>query len=325
MGASASVSKQSVTNNLITDSVQKCKTIKTVSTTDIHGLRFSQPPGCPPGSGVQVTQASVVDAECAIGNIQQSAASIASTLSAEAKAGLGFAASATTDDINDAMTQKSNEACKGASDKKTIGISDAVIKACNFVVTQDTSDKSVCELNSAQKQAAQIAASSASSSSGGSFFGDLFGGGSTVQYIIIAIIVIVIIGAIAGIITAVVKSKSSSTSKSNKSSKKATVTGGFMQLFNDPQSLNNKFKENKPYIILIVVILLILVVFMVNKSTIPQKQITDSDLTNFNQTFQQARQIAGLNTTENSLSSSNIGYDASDDTLDNYYKLPLQN
>ncbi|XWV26109.1 myristoylated membrane protein [Tupanvirus soda lake] len=300
MGASASVTQQEVKNTMITNATNSCGADNASNVINISGVNYSQPPGCPAGSGFNINQAASVDANCLIQQLVSQAANTTYNLNTSTKAGLGFSVSDTQSDINNTYTTNINNSCAGLNDTNYVNMSDVNVEACNFVVTQNATAKSQCQINSAQNQVATVAGAVTTNTQGGSLFGDLFGNFSFGK-VIVVIVVIVVLFVVIG-----VGYRFYSNSKKNKNTGSnidtddtgtdddLTQDGGFLSLFIDSGSLNAKIQRNKPYIILIIVVLLVLVVFIVNRSDTPEKQITENDVNNLSQTINEAQIIAGL-------------------------------
>lgn len=341
MGASASTSYQHIKNNLITNASNKCLTGSAINAANIHGLNFTQPPGCPPDSGFNINQTATVDSTCLLSNLQSSAAQLASQLSSQARAGIGIAVSTNVSDIESSIQQNVANLCKTASSTNTANITDTTIDSCNFVLTQNASQKQSCEINNTQKVVDKISAKVSTSATGGSLFGDLFGGvfGGGISSIISIVVVVVILVAIGGVVYHFVGGKKKPEEHAGKKKTKGEeeegeegegkgegegegkgegkgegeekkMNGGFLNFFNDmnnPTSFNKKINKNISYAILIVLIVLVIVVYIIGTCKDPDKQLTNNDLANLNQKISEAQHVAGIYP-KNNISSSTIDY-----------------
>ena len=291
MGASVTTNAQTLENNLITQSVQSCPPVSGSNVINWTGVNVDIPPQCPAGSRVNINQAAVVDANCVLSSLQDSAAETAQKLNADAQAGLGFAVSTNVANTKNNISQYTTQTCAGTSTSNTVDFKDVNIKACDLTVTQNATANVACQINAVQDQISKISSNLSGSTQGGSIFGNLFGLGRIGSIIIIIIVVIVILV----IVILLIKFLGSSKSVNPDAIELAELAGG-------------SYDSNKPYIILIVVILLIVVVFMVNQSSTDNKQITDVDLSNFNQKVNEAKEIAGISDLSTSSSRASPGF-----------------
>ncbi|XWV24861.1 hypothetical protein QJ856_gp0922 [Tupanvirus deep ocean] len=298
MGASASVTQQEVQNTMITNATNSCGAANASNVINISGVDYSQPPGCPANSGFNINQAASVDANCLIQQMINQAADTTYNLNTSTKAGLGFSVSDTQSDINNTYTTNINNSCDGLNDTNYLNMNDVKIQACNFVVTQNATAKSQCQINSAQNQIAHVAGAVTTNTQGGSLFGDLFGNFSFGKVIVVLVVLVVVFGIGYWLFSRSRKNKNKTGSNVDMddmgSDEDLSQDGGFLNLFIDSGSINAKIQRNKPYIILIIVVLLVLVVFIVNRSGTPEKQITENDVNNLSQTINEAQKIAGL-------------------------------
>jgi flagellar basal body-associated protein FliL len=304
MGASVSTNQQTITNNMITNATNSCPTISTVNAVNISGLNYSQPPNCPAGSGFNINQAAVVDATCLLTSLQNTAAQVAQSLSADAQAGLGISVSTNVSDIETSIAQNTTNTCTNTSTRNVANIADTTIRSCNFTLTQNATENVSCQINATQGIIDKIATQSAATAKGGSIFGDLFGGG--IGGIITVIVIIIVLAVVAGVAFYFLRGKKGSgtttASTSQMTAADALLLGGFRNFFNDinnPVSFNDKLKKNSSFVVLIILILIVLIVFLMSSCKKSNKQLTDNDIGNLNQTITEAHQIADFNSKPN--------------------------
>lgn len=295
MGASTSSNAQLSTTNIITKAVQSCPKIASTNVINWSGATITTPPGCPPGSGVDINQAAVVDAKCVLGNLTNATATAAQNLSAPAQAGLGFSISSNVSETRNNIDNYTNQSCTNQDNSNIVNWNDVNIKSCNLTVTQNATANTSCRINTIQNTLGQVENNLAAHSSGGSVFGDLFNGSIIMKIIGIVIVLILIGDIIFYFIKKSKKNKESSTTIENTEEINDTndtdddQTGGFNS------------QKNKPYIILIIVIFLILIVFMINKSNTNEKQLTENDMNILNQKINEAQRIANLTPQQRSI------------------------
>lgn len=316
MGLSASTSEQKIQNDLITNATNSCPPVSTINVTNLSGMVIETPPDCPGGGNVTISQAAVVNANCLLQSLQESAAKLAATLNAQAKAGLGIAVSTDIQDIKTSIEENTKNTCAGASTTNIADISNTVIKSCNFTVTQDATENVSCQINATQDMISKIAASASAHATGGSILGDLFGGLGNIVEVIAIIAAVIIVLIIVGILLFLLlgrKGKKNNEQKSTlpigsseltemtehgmlpEEAEMAALLGGFRSFFNDmnnPTVFSQKLKKNKSFAVLIILILIVFIIFLIGLSKNPNKKLTENDINNLNQKIAEAHQAA---------------------------------
>ena len=309
MGASVSTNKSSIENNMLQSAYNSCGTVGSYNVTDLSGIQFLPPPECGSNSSFTIGQTATVDAKCLLTSLQKSAANVATKLSAQAQAGLGFAVSTNISDTVNNISQYSKNKCSNVSASNQASIKDTIIKACTFRVVQNANANQSCQINATQDAISNIATNEAANAKGASIWSLLFGSGGYGKIILIMILVIAI--AVAALILVkhfTGKKGKKSTSGKHKTGKhkhksssiKITdldsdlgQTGGLMSLFNsmnDPQAFMNNLKKNNSYTILVIVIIVILVIFLYNLFKNKDNKLTENDIQNIYQTINQEPQ-----------------------------------
>lgn len=304
MGASASVNKQTVQNNMIDSATANCGAgASATNIINVSNTNYTQPPNCPAGSlGFNAGQAAVVDSTCLLGNLQSNAANVAQNLSAKSQAGLGFSVGANVSETKNNLGTYVSQTCAGQSTTDIVDVSNVNVQACNFTVTQHASVNAMCQINNTQDQIGKIAVASAAQAQGGSIFGDLFGNLFTGArgIIIIVVIFLVLVLIVGGLIMFLLK-----TSETSKEAVKVVgenpdilkalaVMGGFWDSDSDGESFGDMLGRNKIWIIIIIIVLILLILFMLGASKAKDTKLTESDVNDFRQRIAEAQKIAGI-------------------------------
>ncbi|AKI80057.1 putative myristoylated membrane protein [Acanthamoeba polyphaga mimivirus] len=270
MGASASTNQQIIENKIINEAYNSCPSIGTANVTTLSGIKFEPPANCNPPSAFVIGQTATVDSNCLLTNLQKGAASTASKLSSQSKAGLGISVSTNINEVENSITNISNNSCAGLATNNVVDITDTVIKSCQFRVVQNASSKVSCQINNTQNLISKIAADAAAQAKGGSIFGDLFGGG--LGGIIAAIIIIVVIAIIIGLVVYFIKQSSK-----NKGAEKiienpetaALLVGGFKSLMGGASDFVDGLKKTNMYKFIVLLIMVLIIVILLKTLDIP--------------------------------------------------------
>lgn len=194
MGASASVNKQKIENQMINEAYAECGTNRTTNLVSLSGIQFDPPPDCSPPSEMTINQVALLDGNCLLGSLQKAAAKFSSTMNANAKAGLGFAVSTNVSETENNIRNYTNQKCAGYSTTNTADVKDTIIKSCKFQVVQNATQNVSCQINETQNAISQIAQKAATTAEGGSIFGMIFGSiGGIISIIVVIVIVIIVI------------------------------------------------------------------------------------------------------------------------------------
>ena len=268
MGASVSTNKDTINTNILQKAYNSCGSgARTQNVIDISNVTFDPPDNCNPQSQFIIGQQATADATCLIQNLQSSAAEVASTLSANAQAGLGFAVSTNVSDTTTNINNYVSNICAGASSTNQANIKDTVIKACKFVAVQNASAKESCQINNTQDVISQIASNASSNAQGASVWGLLFGEGGFGKILFIMLGLIIM----ASIILVLVK-KFSGGNKGNNSGIELSDMGQFGGISNFFDSTNNP----QLFTMFIIIIILLLVLFSIN--SFRNKKIIGNDI-----------------------------------------------
>jgi hypothetical protein len=180
------------------------------------------------------------------------------------------------------LESKLENKCGGASSTNLVAIKDITTRACDMTIVQNASAKAKCKIDALQEAVVKSDTTLASTATGASLGSLLFGGGigGIVGGIVIVLILI-------GIAYYIYKKRTAATAQLS------AQIGGV-----DKFSLFDK----KTYPVAIILTLLILVVIFIAYSRTPDTQLTVIDLTNFQSKLSEAKKIANLGTTSNTVS-----------------------
>lgn len=318
MGASVSTNTSSIENDILTASVQGCPTTTAASNNIVwNGVNITIPPDCPKGSGVNLDQASVVDATCLLSSMQETTAKAALQLSAPAQAALGFAVSTNVDNTKNSLSQYTEQVCAGASTSNYVNWQDVTLDTCDVTIVQNATSNSTCQINATQDQINTIAKDLNAQASGGSIFGSLFGT-TGLGSIIIIIVALIIVALIAFFLLRGGGNKSGAEAPTDLGGiDPADLTGGF-----NSTDFGNVMKKYKPYIILLIIALAILVIYLITRSK-PVEKFTQTDIKKLNEKISQAKDIAGLNSQTSQYTDSDRGF-LTDATVSDQINLPSE-
>jgi hypothetical protein len=284
MGAAASTNVSTNATNIITNSLNSCGTTTAANTVNITGLTYTQPQGCPANAqgGLTINQASTVDATCLLNTMISNTAANAASLSATAQAGFGVAVSTNVSTNEQNITSSLNNTCGNVAATGTVSVSDSSINSCNgIVIAQNATPKSMCQISALQQAVAQSTTTQSAASAGASLSSILFGG------------IGVSIGSIVLLLCIAAGAYYYYKNYYNKEEPKEDDDGGDAD--GDADATGGSFGQNS-YVLAIIMVILILAVVFVAFSTKPQQQtqLTPDDLTQFQNTVEEARQIAHL-------------------------------
>jgi len=299
MGASISVNRQTVQNELITQAVNSCPPVAGANVVNWSGVTLRQPPGCPPDSSFDISQASVVDATCLLNSMQNVAASTIGNLDANAQAGLGLAATRNESDIRNQISNITNNTCAGVSTTNYVNWQDVDIESCRLAVTQNATQNVRCQIDATQDLINKVATTMTSQAEGGSIFGNIFGSGPG-GIIVLVVIAVLIIAALIGAYFFF--------TKSNKSTLITATTGVPV-----PSSISDELSSlsstqigggdsSTLWFIIVIILIVILVIFITNCCRRQNNALTEADINRLTQKMEEAQRIAGLNQSRNTVS-----------------------
>lgn len=188
MGASASVSNTSSTQDIMTKAINSCPQVSVSNTANLGKVIISPPSNCPGGSSFTLSQSAGVDASCVINAAQQAAVNQALQASAVAQAGIGLSASDSQQIINTKIQNIINNNCGDNLAANVINIPEITISACTSNIPQVANAKVACQLQNTQALSSQLQAANTSAASGLSLSLSSLGG------IVVIIIILAIIG-----------------------------------------------------------------------------------------------------------------------------------
>lgn len=312
MGIQASTNKSSTTNNITSNSFNRCGTNTADNTINLYDVQFRPDlnPACGSDSVATFSQTAGVDATCTIKSLQDSISKIVAQENAKTKGGFGFQGSTNVNDINNQITQTLKNSCGNKSSTNTANVKDTIITSCQWHFAQNATDKSSCEINAVQKIANDVQTKLISSASGASIWGLLFGGGKKWIWIILGVLLLLLIlGLIAYFIYHHSQHKGQMVGVPGFSSSAEEAVGAveanpeilaavggaskFLNYFNDPKTFYSNVRKNKGLLTLLILGLLALV-FILFFSTKNDEQLTKDDISNFKKSYAELQKIAGL-------------------------------
>ena len=177
MGAQVSTNSSTTSNDLVTESYNKCPSVSVDNTVNVSNVNFrpDMNPKCTADSNFEINQTAGVDAACLIGALQDNISKAVANLDATAQAGLGVSASTNVSDINTQVKQKMENQCGTQSSTNAANIKDTLVTSCNMRVIQNASAKSSCTINALQTLAATAETTATASSEGLTLGSFLFG------------------------------------------------------------------------------------------------------------------------------------------------------
>jgi hypothetical protein len=168
MGASASKSRTKSTTNVVNEAINKCPSVVVDQRMKLEDVKFRCLPRseCDGPCTAEISQGSVVDAECVITNAQESMATLLSKSEASAQAGIGLAVANTRSDILTNLKNSVENKCGDAATLQEMSVKKLDIEACSYKQIQSANTKSMCKLGVMQKLSADITNTSSAKSEG---------------------------------------------------------------------------------------------------------------------------------------------------------------
>lgn len=320
MGAQSSTNIQQVNNDFSSSAYAKCNSTVGINTINMQDVTYTEPPQCPANSpGFNVQQATVVDANCAIGILQGQVNNQIYKLDAATQGGLGLQFSQNYQQATTNVQEYMDSECPNTLSQNAANLKDINVTACSFSVVQNANAQSQCQINELQQMTNTINSNVSSSSQGANlanFFGfsNLSTGGKILVIVgsIISCLVLIFViylllkaflGGGGGSAPQSFEMQPMGMGKPSPTTLEETVAenpellavgGGFMKSLNGFNSGDfiQDLKKNNSYLILIILIIAVLLIALYNchKSTTPNiNNITATD-----KTITEAHQIAGL-------------------------------
>lgn len=166
MGATSSVALTKIDTDIMTKAISNCKSTTASNTADLKNITISPPEWCGIEASVMIGQQATIDAECVINNAQDLLSKTISTLSSDAKGGIGISSSISVQDIRKHINSVIDNKCSSVKSFNDLKIDGLTIKACKSSIIQTADAKSACRLENTQKLVDEIQAENKSTATG---------------------------------------------------------------------------------------------------------------------------------------------------------------